>query len=100
MIAPITVLGTGAAALCSIWPAAAGLLIRFTGPELWWVNGVAHWAADMPGATVPVPEGMPGTVIVGGVTVLAVLLWRWRPFRVVAGIAALVGLAWALSGLG
>lgn len=100
VIAPITVLGTAAAALCTIWPAAARLLIRFTGPELWWVNGVAHWAAALPGATVPVPEGAPGTLIVGGVMVLAVVLWRWRPFRLVAGMAALVGVAWALSGLG
>jgi competence protein ComEC len=43
---------------------------------------------------------VPGTLIVGGVTVLAVALWRWRPFRLVAGMAALVGVAWALSGLG
>ena len=100
VIAPITVLGTAAAALCSMWPAAARLLIRFTGPELWWVDSVAHGAAGLPGATVPVPEGVPGTLIVGGVTVLAVVLWRWRPFRVVAGAAALTGLAWALSGLG
>lgn len=100
VIAPITVLGTAAAALCGVWPAAARLLIRFTGPELWWVGGVARGAAGMPGATVPVPDGMPGTLIVGGVTVLVVVLWRSRRFRVVSGVAALVGLAWALSGLG
>lgn len=100
VIAPITVLGTAAAALCGIWPAAARLLIRFTGPELWWVDGVARWAANMPGATLPVPQGMPGTLIVGGVAVVAVVLWRWRPFRVAGGVAALAGLAWAVSGLG
>lgn len=99
VIAPITVLGTAAAALCPVWPAAARLLIRFTGPELWWVGGVARWAAGMPGATVPVPEGTPGTMLVGGVTVLAIVLWRWRPFRFVSGVAALAGLAWALSGI-
>ncbi|OBF63489.1 competence protein [Mycobacterium sp. 852002-51971_SCH5477799-a] len=100
VIAPITVAGTAAAALCGIWPAAARLLIRFTGPELWWVDGVARWAANMPGATLPVPQGMPGTLIVGGATVVAVVLWRWRPFRVAGGVAALAGLAWAVSGLG
>lgn len=100
VIAPITVLGTAAAALCGIWPAAARLLIRFTGPELWWVDGVARWTAGLPGATFPVPQGVPGTLIVGGATVLAVVLWRWRPFRVAAGAAALTGLAWVLSGLG
>lgn len=99
VIAPITVLGTAAAALCPVWPAAARLLIRFTGPELWWVAGVARWAAGLPGATVPVPEGTPGTMLVGGVTVLAIVLWRWRPFRLVSGVAALAGLAWALSGI-
>ncbi|WP_406817824.1 ComEC/Rec2 family competence protein [Mycobacterium sp. M23085] len=100
VIAPITVLGTAAAALCAEWPAAARLLIRFTGPELWWVDGVARWAAGMPGATLPVPPGVPGMVIVAGVTVLAVVLWRWRPFRFAAAGAALAGLAWALSGVG
>ncbi|EUA26396.1 putative membrane protein [Mycobacterium intracellulare] len=32
-------------------------------------------------------------------TVLAIVLWRWRPFRLVSGVAALAGLAWALSGI-
>ncbi|MBZ4586391.1 ComEC/Rec2 family competence protein [Mycobacterium avium subsp. hominissuis] len=99
VIAPITVLGTAAAALCSIWPAGARLLIRFTGPELWWVGGVAHRAAGLPGATVPVPDGTAGTLIVGGVTLLAVVAWRWRRFRAAAAAALLVGLAWVLSGL-
>jgi competence protein ComEC len=104
VIPPITVLGTGAAALCGLWPAAAQLLMRFTGPELWWVLSVAHWAAAVPGATVPVPKGVPGVLTVGGVTVLAVVLWRWRWFRVAVGSAAAVAvvcvLAWWLSGLG
>ncbi|WP_394328799.1 ComEC/Rec2 family competence protein, partial [Mycobacterium avium] len=96
VIAPITVLGTAAAALCPIWPAGARLLIRFTGPELWWVGGVAHRAAGVPGATVPVPDGTAGTLIVGGVTLLAVVAWRWRRFRAAAAAALLVGLAWVL----
>lgn len=99
VIAPITVLGTAAAALCPIWPAGARLLIRFTGPELWWVGGVAHRAAGLPGATVPVPDGTAGTLIVGGVTLLAVVAWRWRRFRAAAAAALLIDLAWVLSGL-
>ena len=103
VIAPITVLGSAAAVLCVLWPAGAQLLIRFTGPELWWVLSVAHWAAGMPGATVPVPKGVPGVLMVGGVTVLAIVLWRWRWFRAAAGSATLIGLAcalaWSLSGL-
>ena len=46
VIAPITVLGSAAAVVCLLWPAVAQLLIRFTGPELWWVLRVAHWAAE------------------------------------------------------
>ena len=105
VIAPITVLGSGAAALCLLWPAGGQLLIRFTGPELWWVVHVARWAANVPVATVPVPAGVPGVLVVGGLTVLVCLLarplWRWRGFRValrLAGAGLVVCLlAWSLS---
>ncbi len=99
VIAPITVLGTVAAALSMFWPTAAHLLIRFTGPELWWVLGVAHWAAGVPAATVPVPAGLSGVVLVGATAVLVVVLWRWRWFRIAASGATVGLLAWSISGL-
>ncbi|OSC41693.1 ComEC/Rec2 family competence protein [Mycobacterium decipiens] len=103
VIAPITVLGSAAAVLVVPWPAGARLLIRFTGPEVWWVLRVAHWAAGIPAATVPVGAGLPGMLVVGGATVLAIALWRWRWFRAAMCSAALVAilclLAWSLSGL-
>ena len=106
-IAPITVLGSAAAVLCMWWPAGAQLLIRFTGPELWWVLSVAQWAADVPVATVPVPSGAAGVLVVGAATVLAFLLalvlWRWRWFRGAVELAVVVAviclLAWSLSEL-
>lgn len=99
LVAPITVLGSAAAALCAVWPAGAQLLIRFTGPELWWVGTIAHWAAGVPGATVPVPAGVAGAGGVVAATVVAVLSWRWRWFRLAAA-GAVVGLcAWSASGL-
>lgn len=98
IIPPITVLGTAAAALVSWWPAAAGLLIRFTGPELWWLLQVAHTAAALPGAAVPVPAGWSGVLVVGGATVAAVALWRRRGFRLsLAAVLACV-VAWSVSG--
>lgn len=105
VIAPITVLGSAAAALCGLWPAGAQLLIRFTGPELWWVLRVATWSADVPAATVPVPSGVPGVVAVGAGTlaVLAAgaLLWRRRWFRRALGLAGgavvMCAVAWTLS---
>lgn len=84
VIAPVTVLGTAAAALCAPAPGVAGLLIRFTGPEVWWLLRVAHVAAGMPAATLPVPSGVVGVFTVGGAGVLAVLLVvrPWHDSRV------------------
>lgn len=81
VIPPITVLGTAAAALCPLWAPGAGLLIRFTGPELWWLLRVAHWAAAVPGASIPVPSGLTGVVTVGGVTLAGAGLWWWARRR-------------------
>jgi competence protein ComEC len=104
-IAPITVLGSAAAALGVFWPAGAQFLIRFTGPELWWVLGVAHWAAGVPMATVSVPAGVLGVLAVGGTTVLVALLtllarrlrWFRRSMRWVATACGFCLLAWFLS---
>lgn len=102
-IAPITVLGTAAAVLAGCWPAGAQLLIRFTGPEVWWVLRIARWAAGVPAASVPVPSGVAGLLTVGCTTVLAAAMWRWHWFRVALGSAAVTGViclaAWSLSGL-
>jgi competence protein ComEC len=99
LVAPITVLGTAAAAVCLLWPTGAQLLIRFTGPELWWLLRITHWAAGLPAASLPVPSGTSGVVAVGAVALLAVLLWRWRWFRAGLAVAAVALLAWSLSGL-
>lgn len=99
VIPPITLLGTLAAALVCGWPPAAGLLIRFTGPELWWLLHVAHTAGRTPGAAVGVPTGWAGAAAVGAAGLAAVLLWRWRWFRFAAGAAALCGVAWSVSGV-
>jgi competence protein ComEC len=99
LIAPITVLGSAAGALCLFWPAGAQLLIRFTGPEIWWLLRIAHWAASVPAASVPVPSGISGVLAVGAAALLTVVLWRWRWFRAGMAVAAVALLAWSLSGL-
>lgn len=99
VIPPITVVGTAAAALCWLWPAGADLLIRFTGPELWWLLGVARWAADVPGASLAVPSGLLGTITVAAAGLAAVVLWRWRWTRIGVCAAIVLGLAWTVSGL-
>lgn len=97
VVPPVTVLGTAAAALAPMWPGAAGLLIRFTGPELWWLLRVSDAAAAMPGASVPVPSGWAGLGLIGCASVGAVVLLRRRWFRLCASAALLVGVAWSVS---
>lgn len=99
VIPPITIIGTAAAVLCPLWPAAGSLLIRFTGPELWWLLSVAHRAGSLPGAAVPVPSGWAGLATVGGCALAGALLWRWRWFRLGVAGGGLALLAWSLSGL-
>ena len=99
VIPPITVVGTAAAALCPLWPSGAELLIRFTGPELWWLLRVAHWASGVPGASVPVPSGLLGVVTVGAAGIAAVVSWRWRWVRIGACGATVCLLAWTVAGL-
>lgn len=77
VISPITVIGTAAAAMSVPWPAGADVLIRFTGPELWWLLTVAGWSARVPGASVSVPEGPFGALTVAAAAVVAVLATRW-----------------------
>lgn len=98
VIPPITVLGTAAAAAVLLWPSGAELLIRFTGPEVWWLLRVARTAAALPGAAVGVPTGWAGVATVGGISVAAAALWRRRWFRWLAGSAMLCAAAWSVSG--
>lgn len=98
VIPPITVIGTAAAAVCPWWPAGGQLLIRFTGPELWWLLHVAHWAAGVPGAAVPVPAGLLGVLTVAVVGIAIVAAWRWRWVRFGVAGAAVCLCAWTVSG--
>ncbi|MGE2723906.1 ComEC/Rec2 family competence protein [Mycolicibacterium pulveris] len=99
VIPPITVVGTAAAALGVVWADGAQLLIRFTGPELWWLLGVARWAAAVPGASLPVPSGLLGVVTIAVTGVVVVVAWRWCAVRIAVCAVAICLLAWTVSGL-
>jgi len=100
VIAPITVIGTGAAAVSVVWPAAAQFLMRFTGPELWWLLRVAKWASALPGAVVPVPSGPAGVLCVAAAGIGSVVMWRWRWGRIGVASAVVCLIAWAVAGAG
>ena len=99
VIPPITVLGTVAAALSTCWSGGAELLIRFTGPQLWWLLAVAERVAAVPGATIAVPSGMAGVGLLAAATVAVVGTWRrrWGRRLTVAGLCCLT--AWTVSGV-
>ncbi|WP_189094525.1 ComEC/Rec2 family competence protein [Nocardia jinanensis] len=88
VIAPITIGGALAAAAASCWDPLAQLILRTTGPPLWWLLSVATEAAALPGAEITVPDGSAGgllaaAVVAGGITALR--LPRVR--RVLAAVA-------------
>ncbi|WP_134063689.1 ComEC/Rec2 family competence protein [Mycobacteroides salmoniphilum] len=97
VIAPITILGTAAAGLAAISPLTAGLLVRFCGPELWWLLHVADYAAAGGSTAVPVPSGAIGFLTVSVVLGLSVWLWRRWWYRCVIWFAALCVLALVIS---
>ncbi|WP_416045653.1 ComEC/Rec2 family competence protein [Mycobacteroides franklinii] len=97
VIAPITILGTAAAALTVISPPAAGLLVRFCCPELWWLLRVADYASAGGSTAIPVPSGAVGFVVVAAVLGVSVWLWRRRWFRGLAWSGALCVLALVIS---
>ena len=78
-VAPITVLGTFAAAIAGLSPRLGELLIRFCEPELWWMVRTADVLARMPGASVSVPDGVAGACyVVLVVAGPAAGVWLWR----------------------
>jgi competence protein ComEC len=104
VIPPITILGTVAAALAPVWPGGAHLLVRFTGPELWWLLGIAHWTGGVAGATVTVPSQLWGFLLVAACGIGSVLLWRRlrsrRWARLVFACVLLVAAAWVMASVG
>ncbi|MFI6431976.1 ComEC/Rec2 family competence protein [Rhodococcus oryzae] len=92
VIAPVTVIGAIGAAGAAVWLPLGGLIVRATGPPLWWLLRVAEWAAGAPGATVTVPAGLAGAAVMAGIAAGLLLAIRSRWLRR-ALAAAVLGLA-------
>ncbi|WP_245717873.1 ComEC/Rec2 family competence protein [Nocardia miyunensis] len=73
VIAPITVVGTLGAMLSCAWLPAGVLVLRLTGPPLWWLLFVAERGASL-GFSVSLPDGPRGgfaaAILVAGLLVL------------------------------
>lgn len=97
VVAPITVLGTAAAGVAMFSPVLAGVLVRFCGPELWWLLGVAEHASANGATALRVPSGVGGFAIVAAGTIVAVVLWRFGWFRWLTWSGALAIMAAAIT---
>ncbi|WP_245552210.1 ComEC/Rec2 family competence protein [Nocardia aobensis] len=64
VVAPITLLGVGAAALSCCWQPAAIWVLNLAEPPMWWLLFVAEHAAAL-GISLPMPAGVWGAVLAG-----------------------------------
>jgi competence protein ComEC len=80
-VAPATVLGVAAAVVSPVWPSAAAFLAWLAGWPAWWLVTVARHGADLPAGALPWPAGVPGGLLLAGVTVALLVAGRWRPAR-------------------
>lgn len=74
VVAPVTVVGLGAALLAPVWPPGALALAQVAGAGCWWVGAVARTAARAPGAQVAWAEGAMGAALLGVATLAALRL--------------------------
>jgi competence protein ComEC len=90
-IPPATVLGVVAAVISPVWPAGAGFAAWLASWPAWWLVTVAHQGAQLPAGTLPWPGGVPGALLLTGLTV-ALLVATRRPVvrRLVAVCAVAV----------
>ncbi|GAA1481020.1 ComEC/Rec2 family competence protein [Gordonia sinesedis] len=84
----ISILGVVAAVLGALGPSgglgtvAAELLIRALGPEVWWMVACARLFGGWRWATLDIPDGVPGAVLVLAATAaVAAVIAAWRARR-------------------
>ncbi|SDP32734.1 competence protein ComEC [Arthrobacter sp. ok909] len=97
LVAPVTLLGTAAAALLPVVPAAAELLMTPAAAFARAVAGTARFFAALPGAVLPWPEGGFGAATMGifSATVLGMVWLALHPAAVVR--SSLAAHAWTVA---
>jgi competence protein ComEC len=86
VVAPATILGVLAAAVSPVSPASAELLAWLASWPAWWLVLVAKYGAQAPAAVVPWPDGVPGALLLAGLTALAFLALRQRRMRALVAV--------------
>ncbi|WP_439664035.1 DNA internalization-related competence protein ComEC/Rec2 [Lentzea sp. HUAS TT2] len=90
VVAPATVLGVVAAAVAPLSPRVAEVVTHVAGPAVGWLIQVGRRASAVPGAAVGWPDGWVGAIALTAVTVVVVLLLRFKKTRTLI-VAVLVG---------
>lgn len=93
-IAPATVLGVLAAAVSPVWPAGAEFVAWLASWPAWWLVMVARHGARLPAGTLPWPGGVPGALLLTGLTVALLVATRHPVVRrlvAVVVVAVVVG---------
>nr|WP_240720087.1 ComEC/Rec2 family competence protein [Pseudarthrobacter sp. NamB4] len=93
LVAPVTLLGTAAVPLVPLAPWAATALIGVAGTFSGGVAATARFTSQLPGASLPWPEGVPGllTMLLLSVLTFAVVWAGAHPGRLAAAVLALHG---------
>ncbi|AOW92951.1 competence protein [Rhodococcus sp. WMMA185] len=92
----ITVVGATAALTAAVNIQAAEIVVSLTHWPLWWLVTVADQGARIPGASIAVPSGLAGAVVVFSVGLGLALAWRRRWSRlVIVGVSIGVVVLWA-----
>ena len=87
VVAPISIVGTVLALLGSLGASggfcwvAAELLARVLGPALWWMVTCARVLGGWSWASIPVPGGVPGALVIAAATIVLALCLRHRGGR-------------------
>ncbi|MGN9809081.1 ComEC/Rec2 family competence protein [Micromonospora sp. BQ11] len=93
-IAPATVLGVAAAALSPVFPPGAEFLAWLASWPAWWLVTVARHGAELPAGTLPWPDGAPGALLLGALTVAMLVATRHPVVRrlvTVVAVAVVLG---------
>ncbi|MCM0678355.1 ComEC/Rec2 family competence protein, partial [Micromonospora phytophila] len=95
-IAPATVLGVLAAAVSPVWPAGAEFVAWLASWPAWWLVTVARHGARLPAGTLPWPDGLPGALLLAGLTVALLVAARHPLVRRLVAVVTVAVVAGAL----
>ncbi|QSB16089.1 ComEC/Rec2 family competence protein [Natronosporangium hydrolyticum] len=96
VMVPATLLGVMAAVAAPFSPATAGFLAWLASWPAWWLVLVARYAAQVPGAVAPWPEGAAGALLLAAATVATLVAVRLRRVRVLLAVATAAAVVGAL----